>query len=294
MNPLNKISITIAGILIEVHSPLSAAGLGIENRMGAFFTGTDNPVARVSLRWEESTGSPSPRGELIYNPGSVWRMYRSGDMVYAAINYLDDGTDANTISVLRANSSWDDLTLTERRTGSHWRSLINFGAGELILRTKIILTGGLVFHSSGIDDNGRGIVFVGHSEAGKSTQSRLWGRLPGVIEMNDDRMAVRPHASGGAECFGTPWGGTAGLAKNHQAPLSALILLEKACTNKIERLSPSVSASMLLARSFLPYWDKSLMSRAVNNLSLLLESVPVYRLCCRPEPEIVSLVRSVL
>ena len=145
----------------------------------------------MALRWEESAGPPVPRGDLIYDPGSIWKMYRAGEDYYAALTYQGEGQAAQAQGVLRANPTWDDLTLTEQRTGPRWQSLLNIGAGELILRTAILFTGGLVFHSSGLDDNGKGIVFVGHSGAGKSTQVGLWSQEPGVIAMNDDRIAVR-------------------------------------------------------------------------------------------------------
>jgi hypothetical protein len=287
MNSRDSISITIAGILLQVQSRLSAAEMGIEQRLGPFWGAPDHPVARVSLLWKESDNPPTPYGELIYDPGSIWKMYREGQDYYAAIGYHGE-----VRGVLRANAAWDDLRLTEQRTGARWQSLLNIGAGELILRTKVLLTDGLMFHASGIDDNGHGVVFVGHSGAGKSTQLGLWN-FPGVFAMNDDRIAVRFNESG-AMIYGTPWGGTADIARNHSAPLSALILLEQAPDNEIQQLSPSAAAPLLLARAFLPYWDPALMQRAVANLNALLARVPVYRLRCRPEPEVVSLVRSVL
>jgi hypothetical protein len=291
-NPHN-IPITIADILIEVTSPLSAVELGIEKRLGPFFGAPRDPIARVSLRWAESDGAPSPRGELVYDPGSIWRMYRAGQDFYAAITYEDGGRTAQAQGVLRANAAWDNLTLTEQRTGVGWQSLLNIGAGELLLRTAILATGGLVFHASGIDDNGRGIIFVGHAGAGKSMQAGLWGKIPGVIALNDDRIAVRVNANT-ARCYGTPWGGAADIARNHHAPLSAIILLEQAPENEIQPLAPCVAASLLLARAFLPYWDQSLMQRALANLNALLAGMPVYRLRCRPEMAVIPLVRSAL
>jgi hypothetical protein len=219
-------------------------------------------------------------------------MYRAGEAFCAEISYQDGGA-RNPQGVLRANSAWDDLTLTERRTGAAWQSLLNIGAGELILRNAILFTDGLVFHSSGLDDNGKGVVFIGHAGTGKSTQAGLWSREPGVVAMNDDRIAVRPDA-GGAICYGTPWGGTADITRNHQARLSALFLLEQAPENDIQLLAPSASAPLLLACALLPYWDRALMQRAMANLDKLLGCVPVYRLRCRPEPDVISLVRSVL
>ncbi len=288
-----NIPITIANILIELTSPLSATELGIEGRLGPFVGSPENPLGRVTLRWEESANPPSPRGDLIYDPGSIWKMYRAEPDYYAALTYQSEGRAAQAQSVLRANPAWDDLTLTEQRNGLQWQSLLNIGAGELILRTAILFTGGLVFHSSGLDDNGKGIVFIGHSGAGKSTQLGLWSLEPGVIAMNDDRIAVRVEGRG-PMCYGTPWGGTADIARKHAAPLAALIVLEQAPENAIRPLAPADAAPLLSARAFLPYWDAALMQRAMANLNAILAHVPVYRLRCRPERAVIPLVRSVL
>ena len=295
MAMLHRIPVSIAGILINVHSPLDAAELGIEARLGPFITAgeQDNQIARVDLQWRESDRPPSAPGELIYDPGSIWRMYRDGTDYCAELTYHGDGDGAQTHGVLRSNPAWDQVTLTEQRTGGDWHSVFNIGAGELMLRTAILFTGGLVLHASGVDDQGRGIVFIGHSGAGKSTQVGLWMKEPSVIAMNDDRIAVRTDASGSA-CYGTPWGGTAGVARNHGAPLTALIALEQAAEDSIERVAPDHAARTLASRTFLPYWDARLMARALANLDSLLAAVPVYRLRCRPHREVVSLVRSVL
>lgn len=287
------IPITIAEILIELTSPLSATELGIEARLGAFIGATENPLARLALRWEESHTPPEPPGALLYDPGSIWKMYREDGNYYASLTYQNEGRSAQAQSLLRANPAWDDLTLTEQRAGESWQSLLNIGAGELILRTAILFTGGLIFHSAGLDDNGKGIVLVGHAGAGKSTQLVLWSQQPGVIAMNDDRVAVRVGESGPV-CYGTPWGGSADIARNHAAPLAALIVLEQAPENEIARLSPAQAAPLLAPRSFLPYWDKNLMALAMSNLNTILANVPIYRLRNRAEQSNISLVRSVL
>jgi hypothetical protein len=293
MASLHKIPIGIGNLLIELSSPLSAAELGIAARMGTFFGAPERLLARVALRWEESIGPPTPQGDLVYDPGSIWKMYRAGRECDAALTYGGSGPASRAQSVLHANPAWDDLTLREHRIGTRWTSLLNVGAGELLFRTAILLTDGLVFHASGLDDNGKGIVFVGHAGAGKSTQLGQWSDEPGVVAMNDDRVAVRVEA-GGPRCYGTPWGGTSNIARNHDAPLAALVLVEQAPENAIEPVLPAAAASLLAARAFLPYWDPLLMVRALANLNAILARVPVYRLRCRPERATVPLVRSVL
>jgi hypothetical protein len=290
---LHNFSIHIAGVAIDIESPLSPGELGLENRFGTFHHSQEEPDLRSALRWEESASLPVPEGKVIYDPGSIWRMYRTGEGYCAEIGYPREDAQEPARGLLWANAVWGDLALREKRTGAAWQSLLNIGAGELAFRTRILFADGLVFHAAGIDDNGRGIVFVGHSGAGKSTQLGLWEDLPGVTAMNDDRIAVRSTPKGVA-CYGTPWGGSRDIARNHRAPLAAIVLLEQAAENEIQRLPAAMAASLLMARTFLPYWDQGLMVRAMNNLNEILKRAPVYRLRCRPEAAVVPLVRSVL
>jgi hypothetical protein len=293
MGSVHEIAITIADILIEVKSPLSAAELGIQKRLGDFLGAKENSICRILVNWQESEGPPTPRGEIIYDPGSILQIYRVDQEYEVAIGYPRGNGTAKIQAVLKANSAWDDLTLTEQRFGLNWRSLLNIAAGELILRAGVLFANGLVFHAAGIDDNGRGILYVGHSGEGKSTQANFLGTIPGTVIMNEDRVAVRSTA-GRAVCYGTPWGGSADIALNHSVPLSVIILLEQAQENSIEPIPSSISAPLLLARAFLPYWDHLLMEKACTNLNAILDCVPVYRLRCRPEPSSIHLVRSVL
>ncbi|ASQ89927.1 hypothetical protein CHL67_02420 [Prosthecochloris sp. GSB1] len=282
---------------IEVSAPFSLPGMILEERLGPFSGEPPAAAGVVRIDWRESSGTLSPEGELVYDPGAIWRMFRTMWTWCAEISYADRTRDLpreEIRSLLHANETWDDLVLFERRRGDGWHSMLSLGAGELAVRTAILGTGGLLFHASAVDDNGQGIVFSGRSGAGKSTQLDLWRGREGVITMTDDRVAVRCRAGEGATCYGTPWGGYPGLSRNHAAPLVAIVMLEQASENSIERLSPQAAAARLACRAFLPYWDRGLMRRAFRNLEELVRSVPVYRLRCRAEPAAVDLVRSVL
>lgn len=235
---------------------------------------------------------PEPPGRLIYNPGSIWRMYLSGNNYYAAINYIN-GEIKQTQALLQTNPEWNRMRLKEKRREGSWQSLLNVGAGELLFRTSILFSQGIVFHASGIDDNGKGIVFVGHSGAGKSTQAGIWSNNAGATVMNDDRIAVR-FSGNQVFCYGTPWGGEKDIAKNHKVSLSAIIVLEQSKETSILSLAPPIASPLLLARSFLPYWDGTLIEKAVTNLNAIVSHTPIYLLRCRPEPDIIPLVRSVL
>jgi len=110
---------------------------------------------------------------------------------------------------------------------------------------------------------------------------------------NEDRNAVRIIGED-AFCYGTPWGGTANIAKNHKVPLSVIVMIEKSEENHIERMPVSVAVPKLIARSFFPYWDEDLSSLSISNITSIAAKVPVYKLSCKPTPDVVELVRSVL
>jgi len=291
---MHQISIAVAGLELQVSSPISAEELGIEDRLGKFMSPLRNPLDRVSLKWEDGDGSTPTEGELVFNPGPVWRVYRDGETSHAHFSYRRDGGCAPLCGVLQANATWDDFVLREQRFPSGWCSLLSLGAGELVFRTRLSASDGLMFHASGLDDNGRGVVFTGHSGAGKSTQLGLWRDESGIVEMSDDRMAVRVNSTHGARCYGTPWGGSSDIRNNHSAPLHAIVILGQGPENRIERIPAPAAAPLLLARCFVPYWDRSLLAKALQNLDRIVRRVPVYQLVCRPDKSVIPVVRSVL
>jgi hypothetical protein len=289
---MNLTHISIADIPIRLESTLTAEELGLERRYGPFLSGPANGETPVTVRWSEGDPNKISVGDLIYDPGSIWRMYQRGRDYVVRLNYAGEDGNTDTQAVVRANPSWDDINVSERRGGPGWQSLLNVGAGEIILRTAVIFRQGLLFHAAGVNDNGRGLLFVGHSGAGKSTQTEMWSKVPGVVAMNDDRMAVRLKDEG-AMVYGTPWGGELDISKSHKSPLAAIFILEHAPHNEVRRLDHESVASMLLARSFLPFWDPGLLARCIDVIGELLDAVPVYLLSCRPEPSVIPLVRSV-
>lgn len=288
-----NIRFSVASIEVMLRSPISPETLRIADRYQSFMENTGKVSYHIDLEWVEHEGVLGKQPKLIYDPGEIWQMYRNESSWYAAFSYQDALAPFENRDRLETNATWNQMRLLENNSRPNWISLLNSGAGELMIRTAILFAKGLVFHASGLDDNGKGIVFIGHSGAGKSTQVQMWQEEPGVVAMNDDRIAVRI-GDKGAMCYGTPWGGTANIAKNHSASLKAMIILEQAPENSIQLYSNEKVSIELMARTFLPYWDHDLMGLALDNLERIIQHVPVYLLRCRPEKSVIPLVRSVL
>lgn len=293
---MNRLAFGIAGLTINVESEQPFPSGFVGEKLAPFMLQEPIAVSDVSVRWTDRDPRGVPLGEEVFAPGSVWRMHRRADRSdgwTAVISYADDGRLTDTAGVVEVDGGWRDVALTERSRGASWSSLLNLGAGELIVRTRIILEGGLVFHASAIDDSGSGVMMVGHAGAGKSTQASIWSRQDGVIALSDDRVGVRL-VHGMPVAYGTPWGGTAGIAKNHSVPLKAILVLEQAPANAIEPLPIEDAVPLLLARCFLPYWSSSMMGAAMDTMTDLIRKVPVYQFRCLPNDTVVPVVRAVL
>lgn len=158
---------------------------------------------------------------------------------------------------------------------------------RLLLRHEALL-----LHSSVVHYEGKSVLFCGPSGAGKSTQAQLWNTCLGCKIVNGDRTVVRKTA-GGFIGGGSLWSGSSGIYEPDHAPISGIILVEHGKDEALER--PGFAAfRTLLTQTIVNSWDEAFIRHVTGLLAELMESVPIYRLRCRPIPEAVTLVRDTL
>ena len=72
---------------------------------------------------------------------------------------------------------------------------------DRVLFVNIVTHGlGLMLHACGIVQNGKGYIFAGPSNAGKSTLSRLWAKASEATILGDECLVLRKEGS--QFCFG--------------------------------------------------------------------------------------------
>lgn len=165
--------------------------------------------------------------------------------------------------------------------------------GELLLHNKILMHQGLFVHAVVMEWEGKGILFTAPSGTGKSTQADLWKHYMGATVINGDRAVIRmiekePYV------YGSPWCGSSNQFLNKRVPLDAIVILEQASENMIQKLDPKEAFLGLFTNSFLPYYNDNgeMMSLALETLENIILTTSVYRLCCRPDKEAVDLVHA--
>lgn len=167
------------------------------------------------------------------------------------------------------------------------------GALIAAIMTHLSIRHGLMMHSSLIDYSGRGLMFVGPSGIGKTTQAELWMKYRDAVIINGDMALVKEeeHLFTG---YGCPWHGSSPYCENRQVPLCGIIVLEQDKENSIERLSGIAMIERMMRNIFLPQWYEEGIKAALETVDHLLSSVPVYLLRCRPDAEAVEITERTL
>jgi hypothetical protein len=148
---------------------------------------------------------------------------------------------------------------------------------ELIVLDALWRAGGLLMHTAAIAASGGGLLLTGISGAGKTTIARACAAHPGVTVLTDERAVVRPSGDGWV-VDGTPWPGDGFYMARATVPLRALMLLEQAEVDRLERLSPARAMALLYRCNFPPFWSAAGGHHTLDALERLVREVPAYRL----------------
>ena len=193
----------------------------------------------------------------------------------------------NDDSILFSNSDWTKATLyTDTKESADSLVILSLYSYLVTRRT-------LLMHSSLVDYEGNGIMFLGPSGIGKTTQAELWNQYTGADILNGDLVFVRENEDG-FYGYGSPWHGSSPYYLNAKVKLKALVALEQAPENTLRRLSGFEVMQEIMDQVFLPHWYPEAMDDCLNTLDAVLTQLPLYHLACRPDEDAVQLLKKEL
>ncbi len=152
---------------------------------------------------------------------------------------------------------------------------------------------GMPLHAALVEKDGYGVVFLGPSGMGKSTQAKLWVEHQGADFIIGDRPGLR-RIDGQWIGFGMPWDGKDGIRQQKQVPIRALISLEQAPENSIRRLTKQEAMMVLLNQVMMPMWDDAAMALLTPLMGQLATEIPFYHLKNLPNKEATELTRNTI
>ena len=252
-------------------------------------------VTSTSLNFKQSSLPSVPwdqfeRSDPVPADGITVNWHFQGD-IFNCVEFLSpahrDHVLKNQSAVLFASRDWSEADLYAEDYDQASGLLI------LLLYSYLSTRNGLLFHSSLVDYNGNGVMFLGPSGIGKTTQAELWNKYLGAHILNGDMVFVREQ-EGAFHGYGSPWHGSSPYCMNADVRLRALVVLTQAPDNTLRRCSGLRDLQDVMQQAFLPHWDEAGLSACLDTLDRLLEQVPAYHLACRPDEEAVLLLKNEL
>lgn len=192
----------------------------------------------------------------------------------------------NPLSLLLADKEWTDFVIC--KDGGY--------SDELMLTavySNLCKKNSLLAHASFVDYKGEGLVFVGPSGVGKTTQARLWNECLDAEIINGDKVIIRV-VDNGVYAYGSPWKGSSPYCVNKKSPLKGIVLLMQDTENSITKVEKSDEVQLLLPHIFMPCWDEELVSRVLTTFDKILKSTSVWLLKCKPDYDAVRLTEQTI
>jgi hypothetical protein len=281
--PLKELKISIAGIVISLESEQVNLGVHDNDPRQHFLT---RAPSEVTLRVHYG---PAPRyhtEEKVFDTLATWSLFRidGGWVLKSPFKILILELDFKAGNIYYINSRQQAKNNTDFP--------LNYPLDELLMINLLSQGRGILTHSCGIDNNGKGMLFVGESGAGKSTLSNLWKDKKDAAVLSDDRIIIRK-IDGRFWMYGTPWHGDAKACSPERAPLEKIFFLRHARENSVSKISEIDAVSKLIVCSFPTFWDKKGMEFTLGFIDELIREVPCYELEFVPDERVLDLVKSI-
>jgi hypothetical protein len=242
---------------------------------------------RLSLEPAPLAAAPPVQGRTTFESGRGWWVSESEDGF--TVSFWDDHLrpTRRRRKVLTVDPAWTRGTLylpPELADSNGHRFWLWYPLEHVMFTSLLGRSSGAVVHASAIVRDGYGWVFAGTHGAGKSTTAALFAGRADAVVLSDDRVVLR-RIGGVWRVFGTPWPGTVLRASPTSAPIAGIFFLRHGGRTERRPLPPATAAPRLLARCFLPYWDRRALTGLLETVTDIARDVPCYDFPFVPEPD---------
>ena len=273
----------IAGITVQVESDLPFKDDTFDVKFEGFrrdAPGLDTVVIRHHFGLPEEERKQG--GEEVYRK-PPWAIYRTSEgWVYEGIAPEPDDPSLHRVAVFEADHSRGVLYNPD--SAAQWwsdgglGSLTMFPSDQIWLAQLLADRDACYLHSGGLMVDGQGFLFVGHSDAGKSTTMELVKRELGERAeiLCDDRNIVRRWPDG-FRVHGTWSHGDVPDVSSSGPALRAILFLEQSRSNEIVPLTDrKLVWQRLLATLIRPMVTADWWHKEMDVLERIVDEVPFF------------------
>lgn len=284
----------IAGITVQVESDLPMTDATFHPKFKLFqVDGPGEDTISIRHHFGLPDIASQDLGEEVYRR-PPWAIYNKGDSwVYVGISATVGDANIHRVAVFNQDHTrgriYNDTTREKTFREGNLASLTLFPTDQILIARVLADRQGCFLHAAGVKMNGKGLLFAGHSEAGKSTTSTMLKDHAEIL--CDDRIIVREWPDG-FKIHGTWSHGDVPDVSPASASLTAICFLNQAPENRLEPIGDTKEVTRkLLACLIKPFvtadwWDKTLVL-----IESIARNVPCYDMRFDKSGDIVDLLK---
>ena len=266
----------VAGVTVKVEADLPITDDTFNAKFKPFEIETPgDDVVTIRHHFELPRREDIPEGKLRYRK-PPWAIYENGkSWIYLGISPQEGDDSLHRVVVFNHDHTHgrfyhpnDDIF---RRGNLH--SLTMTATDQVMLSRVLADRDACYFHSSGVKYRDQGFVFIGHSEAGKSTMVKLMKEHSEIL--CDERIIVRRRPEG-YRIYGNWSHGEIPITSPSSAPLAALLFIKQAKENRLEEISQAEAVKRMIACLIKPFETRDWWEKQLTLLQDLAAAAPVY------------------
>ena len=255
-------------------------------------TSGDGVQDRLTLRVHHGCIPDFKERKKLFDSGETWSFFHSRGKYILQDESLDEGLAPQKLVILEPGFESGDIYLRNGKLDSiSLTDPLLYPLNQILMILLLSCKKGIYLHACGIDDNGRGYLFLGNSTHGKSTMARLWSQEKALV-LNDDRIILREQ-NGRFMMYGTPWHGDFDKFVLKPLPVQKIFFLKHGSKNLAIPKKGIEAVSMFITRCFPPIWDKEGMESTTDLSQRIVRKIPCYELNFVPDRKIINFIRDV-
>jgi MoaA/NifB/PqqE/SkfB family radical SAM enzyme len=284
----------IAGIVIQVESDLPITDRTFHPKFKHFrVKGPGKDTVSIRHHFGLPDLENKDLGQEFYRQ-RPWAIYKNnGSWIYLGIYPKRNDKRLNRIAIFNSNHNhariFNDNLGEKNFLKGNLLALTLFASDQIFIARILADRQGLYLHSCGVNLKGRGLLFIGHSGAGKSTMAKI---LKGKAEiLCDDRIIVR-NTQDGFKIYGTWSHGEVPEVSAGSAPLRKILFLEKAKVNQAILMTDKQEITKrLLACLVKPLVTRDWWEKTLSSVDKIVQAIPCYVLKFDKNKKIVELLK---